>query len=190
MVNANAPAEAGCSWHSIIRDPKDNGVGPSEPMTENFRRTPYASLVREAIQNSLDVAIKMSGKPVVISFNIGSLTPANFPNFFEIRKHIQGCIDNFPNDKKAHKIYPPMLEYLNQVTRPGGALHYIRVSDHNTVGMHYDNPENNDAPFYAFVRSAGVSSKSDESAGGVIWFWQSCIFLFVGYSYHYGINQD
>lgn len=176
MVNANTRAEAGCSWHSIIRDPKDNGVGPSEPMTENFRRTPYASLVREAIQNSLDVAITMSGKPVIISFNIGSLTPANFPNFFEIRKHIQGCIDNFPNDKKAHKIYPPMLEYLNQATRPGGALHYIRVSDHNTVGMHYDNPENNDAPFYAFVRSAGVSSKSDESAGGSFGFGKAAYF--------------
>lgn len=176
MVNVNTRAEAGCSWHSIKRDPKDNGVGPSEPMTENFRRTPYASLVREAIQNSLDVAIKMSSKPVVITFNIGSLTTANFPNFFEIRKHIQGCIDNFPNDKKAHKIYPPMLEYLHKVTRPGGSLHYIRVSDHNTVGMHYDNPENNDAPFYAFVRSAGVSSKSDESAGGSFGFGKAAYF--------------
>jgi len=168
-------AEAGCSWHSIKRDHRDNSVGPSEPMSENFRRTPYSSLVREAIQNSLDVAIS-SAKPVEVVFNIGSITSNNFPRFFEIEKHIQGCINNFPNDKKAWKIYSPMLEYLREVKRPGTSINYIRISDHNTVGMHYDNPEDNDAPFYAFVRSAGVSSKNDESAGGSFGFGKAAYF--------------
>lgn len=177
MVNiASTRSETGCSWHSIIRDPNDNGVGPSEPMSENFRRTPYASLVREALQNSLDVAIPDSDIPVEVVFNIGTITPNNFPRFFDIRHHIQGCIENFPNDKKAKKIYPPMISYINKVTRPGASLHFIRVSDHGTVGMHYDNPESNDSPFYAFVRSAGVSSKSDESAGGSFGFGKAAYF--------------
>lgn len=175
MAN-NTKAEAGCSWHSIIRDAKDNGVGPSEPMSENFRRTPYASLVREAIQNSLDVAIPNSEKPVSITFNIGAVSSNNFPNFFEIEKHIRGCLDNFPNDKKAKKIYPPMLDYIRKTNIAGRSLHFIRISDHNTIGMHYDNPENNDAPFYAFVRSAGVSSKTDESAGGSFGFGKAAYF--------------
>lgn len=168
-------AEVGCCWHSIKRDPKDNGVGPSEPMSENFRRTPYSSLIREAIQNSLDVAIS-SVKPVEIVFNIGSFNSTNFPNFFEIEKHIQGCIDNFPNVAKARTVYSPMLEYLREANKPGASLYYIRVSDHNTIGMHYDNPEDNDSPFYAFVRSAGVSSKIDESAGGSFGFGKAAYF--------------
>lgn len=168
-------AEKGCQWHPIYRDASDNGVGPSEPMQENFRKTPYASLVREAIQNSLDV-VKDNSKPMEIEFSIGTIDSRNFPNFFDLRKHIEGCIENFPNNEKAKKIYPPMLDYLDRVNRPGEKLHFIRVSDHNTKGMHYDNPKDNDAPFYAFVRSAGVSSKADESAGGSFGFGKAAYF--------------
>lgn len=168
--------EKGCKWHSIPRDKNDNGVGPSEPMSENFRKTPYASLVREAIQNSLDVVKDFSSMPVEIRFSIGHIDSKNFPEFFKIRKNIEGCIANFPNNEKARKIYPPMLEYIDKVNRPNGRLSFIRISDHNTTGMHYDNPENNDAPFYAFVRSAGVSSKTDESSGGSFGFGKAAYF--------------
>lgn len=168
-------AEKNCQWHPIYRNSNDNGVGPSEPMQENFRRTPYSSLVREAIQNSLDV-VKDNSMPMEIRFSIGSIDSKNFPKFFEIRKHIQGCIENFPNNDKAKRIYPQMLSYIDSITRPGGKLYFIRISDHNTQGMHYENPEDNDAPFYAFVRSAGVSSKNDESAGGSFGFGKAAYF--------------
>lgn len=168
--------EKGCRWHPIIRNDNDNGVGPSEPMAENFRHAPYASLVREAIQNSLDVAKKDTSEPVEIRFSIESIDAKNFPNFFEIERHIQGCIDNFPNNEKAKKTYPPMLSYIREVNHPGKRMHYIRISDHNTQGMPYDNLGANDSPFYAFVRSAGVSSKSDESAGGSFGFGKAAYF--------------
>lgn len=174
IYSASKP-EKDCQWHPIYRDQNDNGVGPSEPMQENFRKTPYAFLVREAIQNPLDV-VKDNSQPMEIEFSIGTIDSRNFPNFFDLRKHIEGCIENFPNNEKAKKIYPPMLDYLDRVNRPGEKLHFIRVSDHNTKGMHYDNPEDNDAPFYAFVRSAGVSSKADESAGGSFGFGKAAYF--------------
>lgn len=169
-------AEKGCSWHPIFRSDNDNGVGPSEPMQENFRQAPYASLVRESIQNSLDVRKRNSTEPVELRYSIGSIDSNNFPKFFEINRHIQGCINNFPNNDKAKKIYPPMLAYINKVNRPGGKLHFIRVSDYNTQGMPYTNLDDNDSPFYAFVRSAGVSSKADESAGGSFGFGKAAYF--------------
>jgi len=169
-------AEKNCRWHPIFRGDNDNGIGPSEPMQENFRQAPYASLVRESIQNSLDVVRKDSDKPVEMRFSIGFIDSKNFPNFFEISNHIQGCIDNFPNNDKAKRIYPPMLKYINKVNSPGGKLYFIRVSDYNTQGMPYENLEDNDSPFYAFVRSAGVSSKSDESAGGSFGFGKAAYF--------------
>ena len=175
MTYTSSKAEKECRWFSIKRDEYDNGVGPSEPMQENFRKTPYASLVREAIQNSLDV-VKDPSKPMEISFSIGSINSNNFPQFFGIREHIKGCIENFPNNEKAKKIYPPMLSYIDRVTRPEGKLYFIRISDHNTLGMNYDNPQDNDSPFYAFVRSAGVSSKSDDSAGGSFGFGKAAYF--------------
>ncbi|MDO4511347.1 MAG: hypothetical protein Q4B68_05985 [Bacteroidales bacterium] len=169
-------AEKDCKWHPIYRSDNDNGVGPSEPMSENFRQTPYASLVREAIQNSLDVTKKCTTEPMEISFSIGTIDTQNFPNFFAIRKHIQGCIDNFPNNEKAKKTYLTMLSYMDKVNRPGRRLPFIRISDRNTQGMPYDNLSSNDSPFYAFVRSAGVSSKADESAGGSFGFGKAAYF--------------
>lgn len=174
--NPTTQAEKGCAWHPIYRNEYDNGVGPSEPMQENFRRAPYASLVREAIQNSLDVVSKKNTGPLEIQFSIGYINTNNFPRFFEIRRHIQACLDNFPNNEKARRVYPPMLSYIDQVTAPGGKLYYIRVSDSNTQGMPYEENGNNDSPFYAFVRSAGVSSKADESAGGSFGFGKAAYF--------------
>lgn len=168
--------EKECKWHSIIRSDNDNGVGPSEPMSENFRQNPYSSLVRESIQNSLDVCRKDSTEPMEICFSIGSIDTQNFPNFFDLRKHIQGCIQYFPNNEKAKKTYPPMLSYLDKINKPGKRLHFIRISDRNTQGMPYDNLPRNDSPFYAFVRSAGVSSKADESAGGSFGFGKAAYF--------------
>lgn len=172
----SSKAECDCQWHPIYRNENDNSVGPSEPMSENFRQTPYASLVREAIQNSLDVPQKGNTDPIEVHFSIGFIDSKNFPQFFEIRKHIKGCIDNFPNNEKAKKIYPPMLRYINKVNRPGGKLHFIRISDYNTQGMPYVKNGNNDSPFYAFVRSAGVSSKGDENAGGSFGFGKAAFF--------------
>lgn len=66
--------ELNCKWS--FPDMPDNGsiVGPNEPMTENFKKTPYASLVREAIQNSLDERLDKT-KPLEMNF------PSKSPNF-------------------------------------------------------------------------------------------------------------
>lgn len=87
----------------------DNGsiVGPNEPMTENFKKTPYASLVREAIQNSLDERLDKT-KPLEMNFSIKKLSLERFPNFREIHQHLIGC-KNLSD--KASDTYSPMVEY-------------------------------------------------------------------------------
>lgn len=44
--------ESDCKWHFA---PQLGGRedGPNDPMSESFKKTPYASLIRESIQNSL-----------------------------------------------------------------------------------------------------------------------------------------
>lgn len=53
---------------------------------------------------------------------------------------------------------------------------FIRVSDYNTKGMAYDEGKT-DSPFYAFVRSAGVSAKDDNAAGGSFGFGKAAYYL-------------
>ncbi len=103
--------ELNCKWS--FPDMPDNGsiVGPNEPMTENFKKTPYASLVREAIQNSLDERLDKP-KPLEMNFSIKKLSLERFPNFREIHQHLIGC-KNLSD--KASDTYSPMVEYIKEV---------------------------------------------------------------------------
>ena len=52
-------------WTFSERSETGSDIGFNEPMKENFKKHPYASLIREAIQNSLDVVLD-SSRPVEI----------------------------------------------------------------------------------------------------------------------------
>ena len=80
-------------------------MGPNDPSFTMFNQTPYPSLVREAIQNSLDVADPESDKPVVVKFEYSSLPEDRFPNFFELKKHVEG-IFKMPGAEKADSAKP------------------------------------------------------------------------------------
>lgn len=167
--------ELNCKWS--FPDMPDNGsiVGPNEPMTENFKKTPYASLVREAIQNSLDERLDKT-KPLEMNFSIKKLSLERFPNFREIHQHLIGC-KNLSD--KASDTYSPMVEYIKEVIdSPSKELYYIQVSDYNANGMPFNESNQFDAnsPFVAFVRSAGLSTKSSANAGGSFGFGKAAYF--------------
>ena len=154
--------ERNCKWH-FAKQLGGREDGPNDPMQDNFKKAPYASLIRESIQNSLDVPLDTS-KPVRMEFAISRIRAREYSNFFELKKHIQGCLKHFPNNDDAKATYKPMLTFLNSLKEYDN-LYYIRVSDFNTIGMNYIKGDTSQ-PFYAFVRAAGVSAKADATAGG------------------------
>lgn len=164
-----ANSELDCTWH-FAQHSGGREEGPNDPMSENFKKTPYASLIRESIQNSLD-AVDDDSIPVRMEFQIAKITSRNYPNFFKLDSHIKGCIEYFP---QAQETYTPMLRYLQSAQRMSD-LHYIRVSDYNTTGMSYD-VDNRESPFYGFVRAAGVSNKNSPTSGGSFGFGKAAYF--------------
>ena len=82
--------ELNCKWH-FAKQLGGREDGPNDPMQDNFKKTPYASLIRESIQNSLDVVLDPT-QPVHMEFSIGRMRAREYPNFFELKKHIEGCI--------------------------------------------------------------------------------------------------
>lgn len=165
-------SELDCRWH-FARQLGGRDDGPNNPMQSNFKRTPYASLIRESIQNSLDVPLD-SEQPVRMEFVISDINANNYPNFFELKRHIKSCLDYFPDSEDAKSTYEPMLDFLKDINRCS-KLKYIRVSDYNTTGMSYESDDTSQ-PFYAFVRSAGVSSKNDNTKGGSFGFGKAAYF--------------
>jgi len=164
--------EMNCKWH-FAKQLGGREDGPNDPMQDNFKKTPYASLIRESIQNSLDVVLNPN-QPVRMEFSIGKIRAREYPNFFELKKHIQGCMRHFSKNEDAKVIYQPMLDYLDSLSQYD-YLYYIKISDYNTKGMNY-NKGDTTQPFYAFVRAAGVSSKNDATAGGSFGFGKAAYF--------------
>ena len=163
-------AELGCKWH-FAEQTGGTDIGPNDAMRQIFKKVPYEALVRESIQNSLD-AVYDRTKPVEVHFSISSVNGKSYPNLFELRQHIDGCLAMYPGDD-AKKKFKPMHDYLDKSYFD--RLKYLQVSDYNTTGMNYskDDPS---SPFYAFVRSKGVSAKSNSSAGGSFGFGKAAYF--------------
>lgn len=168
-----AGREKNCKWY-FADQPNGQEVGPNNAMEQSFKTHPYASLVRESIQNSLDAVLDKS-EPVVVKFSFMEMQGVDYPEFFELQHHIQGCLDYFPNNHNARVTYGEMRK-LFEGNKYHNHLGFIRVSDYNTKGMTYEDG-NTDTPFYAFVRSAGVTVKDDSSAGGSFGFGKAAYYL-------------
>ena len=168
-----AGREKGCKWH-FADQPNGQEVGPNNAMEQSFKNHPYASLVRESVQNSLDAVLDKK-QPVLVKFSFLEMKGFDYPEFFELQYHIQGCLDYFPNNHNAKVTYEPMLR-LFEGNKYHDHLGFIRVSDFNTKGMAYEDG-NTDSPFYAFVRSQGVTVKDSVAAGGSFGFGKAAYYL-------------
>lgn len=154
-------AERNCKWNFA---PRLGGIdqGPNDAMGDTFKKLPYQALVREAIQNSLDAA-KDDNEPVVVTFKRSHADTHNYPQLFELRKHVAACME-FYKTADAKKRFEPMLECLDDAWS-ANRIYYLEVSDENTKGMAYRKGSTS-SPFYAFVKSIGNSVKDNKAKGG------------------------
>ena len=167
---ANTDPEMDCRWHFGPDSGRDSG--PNNAMMQNFKGKPYRALVREAIQNSLD-AVDDITSPVVVEISFASMKRNNYPNFFTLKEHISACADYYNENKKFVQKCNDSLSIFEGNTYAD--VPYIKIADYNTKGMHYD-AIGTTSPFYAFVRSAGVSSKNDQGSGGSFGFGKAAYF--------------
>jgi len=156
--------EKECKWHFLSEGPSD--IGPNDAIVDNFKGRPYYSIVREAIQNSLDVQLDKK-KPVTVKFDWFELDRLSFPNLFGIEEHIIASNKYYANNGNAKQLFGNMLLYLNGNTsgRKKLRISCLKISESNTSGMKYVKGES-DSPFQGFLRSQGNSIKSDSGSGG------------------------
>ncbi len=169
--NTMKPNELNCSWHFAKQPEASQDVGPNNAAAEHFTATPYPSLIRESIQNSLDVVADKT-QPLRMRFEFGRMRAKTYRAFYELRNHIAGVIALYKD--KAKPQYQDMLDCFNMVYNNQETLEYIKVSDYNTKGMDY---KPDDSPFHAFVRAVGLTVKEEESSGGSFGFGKAAYFL-------------
>jgi len=162
--------EKNCKWH--FGDEGGIDIGPNDPIHQTFKVNKYYSIVREAIQNSLD-AVNDDRSPVTVSFQYFDLDRQQFPEFFKLEEHIRQSAKYYVGNHDAELLFGDMLHYLSgeQETK----ITCLRISDFNTKGMKYAEG-NTQSPFYAFLRAAGVSAKQIGGSGGSFGFGKGAYF--------------
>lgn len=158
--------EKGCKWYFGPEGGAENG--PTSPSKGTFRFHPDISIVREAIQNSLDVPA--GEEPVEIRFSFSKMKSSDFPNFFGIREHIIESLRYYNYTDRAREKFPSMISYLSadgngQNAGYAESIDVLTISDFKTTGMWYEKG-NRQCPFHAFFHSIGVSVGKGENSGG------------------------
>lgn len=159
--------ENGCRWYFGPEGGVDNG--PTAPTKGSFSAIPDIAVVREAIQNSLDVPA--GDEPVAVSFSFSRILHSEFPAFFSVRDHVAASLDFYKSTDRAKEKFPPMLDYLSAGSYEGPDTPYpeslgvLTISDRNTTGMEYK-ADDTTCKFYAFFHSIGVSIDKQNGSGG------------------------
>lgn len=107
-----AGREKNCKWY-FADQPNVQEVGPNNAMEQNFKHHPYASLVRESIQNSLDAVLDKS-EPVRMEFSFKEMRGNEYPQFFELKNHIISDKDKRPK-LPDYEFNRELLETLKRV---------------------------------------------------------------------------
>ncbi len=165
--------EKNCKWFFGPQAP-GNEKGPNDPTTLRFKGTPIHSLIRESIQNSLDARDNSNDDPVEVSFDYKEFDAFEYPRFFDLKDHIEGCLKKYPQDENGKKLFGPMLNHF-PVSLLDQRIGYLRVRDKNTTGMSY-NPNDPKSAFNCFI-SEGNASKPD-GAGGSFGFGKAVFWMY------------
>lgn len=157
--------ENNCTWHFGIESGRSEG--PFDATGQNFKQRPYASLLRESVQNSMDAHINtiaedgtVSIPTVEVTFSFGTLKASDFPEFYKLRSHIKSCYDSYPKNEDYRLFYKGMLDNFDDSYSE--QIPYLKISDRMTTGMGYVRNDLSN-PFQAFVRSSQISVKGDSS---------------------------
>ena len=152
--------ENGCHWYfpQLAKGIEEkNTTDSDEEALKN--QSSIEALVRESIQNSLDVCVDKNN-PVVMEFRFGTINKPyeQIPSFLEIKKYIQGSKEYIYNEgyKDATLVFDPMIKFIesHKETFP-----YLCVSDSNTTGM-------DDSRFKAFTSKGSSFKPQTKGAGG------------------------
>lgn len=166
--------EGNCKWNFAPLQSNMLGQGAQNAIIAHFNKSPYTSLIRESIQNSLDAPISPN-IPVRVEYSFSRIQASEYPNFFDLQTHILGIKTSFPHNKSAidmaNRMYNTFQVHRNKLRMP-----FIKVSDYNTTGMQYRKKGTEKSPFTSFLRVAGDSLKNNVGSGGSFGFGKAAYF--------------
>lgn len=131
---------------------------------ETFKGSPYSGIARECSQNSLDAAAKLpdgNPHPVRLIFRYHDLPRDQIPGIESLKKTLLMCLEQ-ARVRKLKKDTEFFERAIQVITEPH--IPVLTIEDYGTTGL--EGPAEQGSPFYALVKSSGVSQKPNPDAGG------------------------
>lgn len=136
-----------------------SGIGDAGIAT--FANTMYESLVREAIQNSLDARAEDAIGPVEVEFCQDKIDIARLPGKESLVDALSRCAMAKSNDDKTTHFFTSAKRQLTD----NSSLRVLRVSDYNTVGLTGGLSGEVSSSWSRLVKESGTSNKAGVSGG-------------------------
>ena len=103
--------------------------GPNNSTAEHFKSQDiFSALVRESIQNSLDVPL-YSDRPVKVKYAFGKIEGSLNDDLREVEQHVKASFEANQDSSQ----YQRMASFIDE--HAGQDISYLKVADYNTTGM-------------------------------------------------------
>lgn len=132
----------------------DDYQGIRDGDIELFDKTRYQSVVREAIQNSLDARLSYN-EPVTVVFNFLELEKSKHPEMTDVEKRLIFCKNWDRANEDDKELISNMIDSI-EIDK----YSCLVISDYNTIGMEVD------SSFDSFARARNVSTKNNIGSAG------------------------
>lgn len=173
----------------FLDNPANENEGLANSGIETFRSAPYSSIARECGQNSID-ASSNKDIPVNLKFEKITVPTIKIPDLESLKNTIRQCLIKANKSKIQKEIV--FFENARNILE-NSEVKVLKITDSGTTGI--IGPCEEGTPYYALVRSTGVSEKQSNTAGGSFGIGKNATFAMsalrtVFYSTKYSINNE
>lgn len=129
------------------------------------------SIIREAIQNSLDAAIS-SQEEVGVNIAYGILKREVHEEVFNailsIKDHVVLCQEEYQNLENHQNEVTYFQKMLSQIERfkKLGCIPFLKIKDTGTIGMYHNATNPRSGRLCTFIQSDGVNNANNQKGGG------------------------
>lgn len=151
----------------------DEGEGLSDAGIETYRDNPFPAVARETAQNSRDAhdRDRCPDDPVVVVIDKIGVQPAALPAHASYLGTVRRCLE-LARKSGTEKEIAFFKQAERVLTAP--EIPILRIADFNTRGLR--GPCLDGHPFYALVKSSGISDKEDDTSGGSFGIGKSAVY--------------
>lgn len=138
---------------------------PQNAAIKEFSKHIFESIVREAIQNSLDNPMPETLEPVRVVFEFDKIPIKDVPEYDDLLRRYKASKSFWDSDLSYKPIFDAVDERLENFAEE---IPYLTISDFNTTGMSLNPASGTNirmSSYYAFTRGNNTV-KADENSGG------------------------